>query len=80
MDQPPDGDIADDSNSLGLLKHYRSLMPLAQEAHKPMFHLKSADGALGAHMQAVHDARESFERLARGIASRISLEIPERPS
>ena len=36
-----------------MLKHYRSLMPMAIEARKPIFHLKSADGALGAHIYAV---------------------------
>lgn len=46
--------VEDDPHCLALLKHYRSLMPMAQEARKPMFHLKPADGAIGAHMQATH--------------------------
>lgn len=70
--------IADDPNYLALLKHYRSLMPLAQEAHKPIFHLKPADGALGSHMQAVRNAYKDFEGLARTIAQRINLTIPTR--
>ena len=39
QDQPidPDRSIANDVNCLALLKHYQSLMPLAQEARKPMF-------------------------------------------
>ena len=44
-----------DSYCLAQLTHYHSLMPLAQEARKPMFALKPADGAFGGHSQA--DAR-----------------------
>src|SRR5690606_34433693 len=44
--------VRQDSHCLAALKHYRSLMPLAQEARKPMFYLKPADGAIGAHAQA----------------------------
>ena len=60
--------VGEDSNCLGLLKHYRSLMPMAQEARKPMFHLKAADGALGAHVKAVAGAHEDFKALAQKIA------------
>lgn len=62
--------VSTDPNCLGLLKNYRSLMPMAQEARKPMFHLQAADGALGAHAHAVGDARRNFEELARKIAER----------
>ena len=51
------------------LKHYRSLMPLAMEAHKPMFHLNPADGAIGAHVSAVRDCSTDFLELARKIAA-----------
>ncbi len=70
--------VAKDSNRLALFKNYPSLTPLAQEAHKPIFHLKPADGALGSHMQAVHSAYKDFEGLARTIAGRINLTIPTR--
>lgn len=67
---PEEGGIEDDPNCLGLLKHYRSLMPMAQEARKPMFHLRAADGALGAHAKAAEGARKDFALLARKIAER----------
>lgn len=70
--------ITNDQHCLALLKHYRSLMPLAQEAHKPMFHLKPADGAIGSHMQAVQGVDKDFRQLARNIAQRISLVLPKR--
>lgn len=58
---------------LRLLKHYRSLMPLAQEARKPMFHLRPADGALGGHMAAVQACRRHFQDLARRVAAACGL-------
>ena len=68
-----DGSISstdEDSECLATLKHYRSLMAMAHEARKPMFHLKAADGALGGHIYAVQDCYRDFERLAKAIAAR----------
>ena len=68
-----DGSVSsteDDSECLATLKHYRSLMAMAREARKPMFHLRAADGALGGHIYAVQDCYRDFERLARRIADR----------
>jgi len=60
---------AEDSNCLGLMKHYRSLMPMAQEARKPIFHLQPADGAIGSHAAAAQQARIDFEALAVRLES-----------
>ncbi len=68
--------INDDPNCLAMLKHYRSLMPLAHEARKPMFHLRPADGALGAHLTAVGQTLVDFETLARKIAQKTKIRIP----
>jgi chromosome partitioning protein len=57
-----------DDNCIAKLRDYRSLIPLAQEARKPMFFLKPADGALGAHMYAVTEAYRDFTNVARKIA------------
>jgi chromosome partitioning protein len=78
LGQQPNGSTApsSDPNCLKLLKHYHSLMPLAQEAHKPMFHLKAADGAIGAHLQAVQGAYKDFRDLARSIAARTGIKLP----
>lgn len=62
-----------DPHCLAKLKDYRSLMPLAQEARKPMFFLKPADGALGAHTYAVADAYNDFKAVAKKIASNAAL-------
>jgi hypothetical protein len=68
--------IERDPNALATLKHYRSLMPLAQEARKPMFHLRAADGALGGHAKAVQDCYNDFRVLARTVAARSGVALP----
>jgi cellulose biosynthesis protein BcsQ len=65
--------VAEDQNCIALLRHYRSLMPMAQDARKPIFVLKAADGALGAHINAVKDAYVDFERLAKEIMTRTGI-------
>ena len=65
----------DDEHCLATLKHYRSLMPMAQEARKPMFHLKAADGALGGHIYAVQECYRDFEGLATAIAAKCEVEL-----
>lgn len=68
--------VADDPYCLSSLKHYRSLMPMAREARKPIFFLKSADGAIGAHIEAVRDCYGDFKALATKIAARAGLKFP----
>lgn len=60
-----------DPNCLATLKHYRSLVALAQDARKPIFKLTPADGALGSHAVAARDARVDFETLAGEILRRL---------
>ncbi len=62
-----------DPHCLAMMKHFRSLIPLAQEARKPIFHLASADGAIGAHAAAVWEANIDFRELANKIRQRIGL-------
>lgn len=68
--------IDDDSNCLATLKHFRSLMPLAQEARKPMFALRPADGAIGGHANAVQNCYRDVRALAREIARRCGVDEP----
>jgi chromosome partitioning protein len=69
--------IERDPYCLAMLKNYNSLMPLAQEARKPIFSLRSADGAIGSHANAVAKAHGDFKALAEDIARRIGLVMPE---
>lgn len=73
---PPSLSLEQDPNCLAQLKHYRSLMPLAMEAGKPIFHLKPADGAIGAHAAAVAECGNDFRRLARRLAESTGLALP----
>jgi chromosome partitioning protein len=59
--------VEDDIYCLGMLRHYHSLMPLSMEARKPIFLLKPADGAIGAHYQAVQKIYEEFSIVAKYI-------------
>lgn len=63
----------DDPHCLATNKHYRSLIPMAQEHRKPIFNLSSADGAIGGHFAAVQDAKKDFQQLANKIATQIGL-------
>ena len=79
-ERPPSKEtvIDHDPNCLATLMHYRSLMPLAQEARKPMFALKAADGAIGGHAAAVQGCYRDFQALAKTVADRagIGLTLP----
>ena len=65
---------SEDYNCLATVKHYRSLVPMAREARKPIFKLTPADGAIGAHAAAVTAAKKDFHRLAREIWKRMFAE------
>ena len=59
-----------DSNRIGFIKNYQSLMPLAEDARKPVFQLTPADGAIGAHAAAVSKCYTDFKNLTMEILRR----------
>ena len=61
-----------DSNCIATVKHYRSLIPLGQEARKPIFKLTPGDGALGSHAGAAREAGAHFRKVAEEILRRTS--------
>ncbi|MBM9537654.1 ParA family protein [Desulfobulbus alkaliphilus] len=65
----------DDPYCLATIKHYRSLVPMAQEHRKPIFNLTSADGAIGSHANAVQDAKKNFRQLAEKIAEKTGVQL-----
>lgn len=67
--------IENDPHCIALLKHYRSLAPMSMEANKPIFLLKPADGAIGAHTYAVHKSYEDFKLLTKSILKHCSHSI-----
>lgn len=60
-------EVGKDSSCLSMIKNFRSLMPMAMEARKPMFFLKPADGAIGSHLASVEDCYKDFKKLALRI-------------
>lgn len=64
-----------DPNCLAMIKHFKSLMPMAQEVRKPMFHLTAADGAIGSHASAVTSCRTQFQALCERIRREIDFPI-----
>ncbi len=77
LQRPPSGaDAETDPNKIGLIKNYQSLMPLAEDARKPVFKLTPADGAIGAHAQAVKNSYLDFKRLTEEILRRASEPAP----
>jgi chromosome partitioning protein len=65
--------IQEDAECLSLMRHYRSLMPMAMEVNKPIFLLKPADGAIGAHYQAVQEVYKDFKVLTLKIIQKIGV-------
>jgi cellulose biosynthesis protein BcsQ len=65
--------IDDDPFCIALLKHFASLVPFAQQARKPIFDLKIADGIGGGQIQSVARARAEFEELARKLRTMLAL-------
>jgi cellulose biosynthesis protein BcsQ len=79
LERPDAEQVPDpDPMALATLKNYRSLAPMAQEAHKPMFALKPADGAIGGHAAAVQASYRAFRELAERIADACELPLPSR--
>ena len=72
-----DAPVETDPHCLATLKPYASLMPLAQEARRPMFALKPADGATGGNVAAVQDCYREYRALATAIAERAGAPIAD---
>jgi len=69
-DESPPPPIDQDPWNLSFIRNYRGLVLLARDAQKPMFHLKPADGAVGAYMNAVLRCRQDFDHLATALVRR----------
>ena len=67
-----------DASCLAWFRHVRGLLGLQRAARKPMFDLKAADGATGSYAIATKDAYVAFEKLAREVAKRAGIALPER--
>jgi cellulose biosynthesis protein BcsQ len=60
-----------ESFEIAMLRNYQSLMPLARDARKPMFDLRSGDGALGSTQTLVKRCYEDFRQLSERLLERL---------
>jgi cellulose biosynthesis protein BcsQ len=60
------------SYEIATLRNYQSLMPLAHDARKPMFDLRSADGALGSTQTLVQRCFQDFKSLSEKLLLRLN--------
>lgn len=67
---------ASDGHCLGHLQHFVTLRSLAEDARKPIFAMKPADGILGGYANVVRGCYNDFRALATEIASRCELPPP----
>lgn len=74
-DIDPSPPVQDDTECLAMIKHYRSLVPMAQEARRPVFLLRAADGAIGSHATAVRSAYADFATFTRKLLGRIGVTL-----
>jgi chromosome partitioning protein len=70
-------DFDSDPYCIAKIKHFASLVPLAQISRKPIFDLKVADGIGGGQIQSVAKSRKEFQDLARALARRLGVQAPE---
>lgn len=69
-------DSETDPSCLGVMRHYHTLMPLALDAQRPMFHLRPADGAIGSRMDYVRTCGADIRTLARSFFDKIDPPAP----
>lgn len=65
------------AHEIATIRNYRSLMPLAHDARKPMFDLKAADGALGSTQAFVQTCYRDFKDLVEKIDARLAETVRE---
>jgi hypothetical protein len=73
---PAEVSFEQDEHCLALIPHYASLVPIAQQARKPIFDLKQADGIGGGQIQAVARCRDNFTKIARRLLERLGIKTP----
>jgi len=66
-------DLERDPHCLAMIPHYASLVPIAQQARKPIFDLRQADGIGGGQIQAVARCREKFTQVAKRLLERMGI-------
>lgn len=68
--------IASKDYALGTIPTLHSLVPLAQNAHAPIFALGAKDGVVGAHFSKVREVRDIFREIGSRFESNIQALSP----
>lgn len=58
-------EYGDVNYKLGSIPNYYSLIPMSQNAHKPLFSLVSADGVVGAHYRKVSEFKGMMDKIVK---------------
>ncbi len=64
-----------DAHCLALIPHYASLVPIAEQARKPIFDLKQADGIGSGQIQAVARCRDNFDQIGSTLLERLGIDL-----
>lgn len=60
-----------DALDIGSIPNFNSLIPMSQNAHKPIFRLASADGIIGAHFKKVDEYKTLMNHMSSNINNNI---------
>lgn len=71
--------VEKDDYCIARIKHFASLVPLAQVARKPLFDLKQADGIGGGTRQTVVQCRNAFEELTTRLLQKLDTVSEAKP-
>ncbi|WP_416210481.1 AAA family ATPase [Frankia sp. Cas8] len=68
----PEAKTSPRTYEIATLRNYQSLRPLSHDARKPMFDLRTADGALGSTQTLVNRCYDDFRSLAEKLLDRLA--------
>lgn len=68
--------VSKSARPLASIRYHTGLLPLAEDAQKPMFRLTPADGVFDDQIKEVTSSYQDFENVARRVAERCGVEIP----
>lgn len=68
--------VSGSARPLASIRYHTGLLPLAEDAQKPMFRLTPADGVVGDQIKEVTASYRDFETVARRVAETCGVEIP----
>lgn len=68
--------VSESARPLASIRYHTGLLPLAEDARKPLFRLTPADGVFDDQIREVTSSYQDFETVARRVAETCGVEIP----